>query len=37
MQHAKVMNGDIVISDQSNNGNSGLRFTLSIPVESEAS
>jgi len=37
MQHAKVMNGNIAISDHSHNGKSGLRFTVTMPVESDAS
>ncbi|MEI6743051.1 MAG: HAMP domain-containing sensor histidine kinase, partial [bacterium] len=35
MEHAKVMNGNIAISDHSRNGKSGLRFTVTMPVESD--
>ena len=35
MEHAKVMNGNIAISDHSHNGKLGLRFTVTMPVESD--
>ncbi len=36
-EHAKVMNGMITISDPPENNSSGLRFTFTIPVESDIS
>jgi hypothetical protein len=36
-EHAKVMNGMITISDPPDNNSSGLRFTFTIPVESDIS
>jgi hypothetical protein len=37
MEHAKVMDGMITISDRPENSGSGLRFTFTIPVESDIS